>query len=163
MNFAIGQYDTYTNMQLNQYISTVAQDGKRYKMHLLDKIIDNKGNIKEIESVILSELNVSKNYLDRVKKGLKAVISWGTGKSYVNIEASGKTGTSESFYDSNKDGKIDKETISTNFVMYAPSEEPKIAISINSPNIALPTSSYRYPVNQNVIKHITNNIDKYIK
>ena len=163
MNFAIGQYDTYTNMQLNQYISTVARDGKRYKMHLLSKIIDNKGNIIEIKPEVLNELNVPKKYLDRVKKGLKRVITNGSGKSYVNIEASGKTGTSESFYDSNSDGKIDKETISTNFVMYTPSNNPKVAISINSPNIALPTSSYRYPINQNVIKYITNNIHKYIK
>ena len=68
-----------------------------------------------------------------------------------------------SFYDSDGDGKIDTETISTNFVMYAPSTNPQVAISINSPNIALPTSSYRYPINQNVIKYITDNIRKYIK
>ena len=163
MNFAIGQYDTYTNMQLNQYISTIARDGKRYKMHLVSKIIDNKGNIMNIDNEVLNELNVSKKYIDRVKKGLKAVTTWGTGKSYVNTSASGKTGTSESFYDSNNDGKIDKETISTNFVMYAPSVNPKYAISINSPNIAMSTSSYRYPINQNVIKYITSNIHKYIK
>ena len=163
MNFAIGQYDTYTNIQLNQYISTIARDGDRYKMHLLNKIIDNNGNITVIEPMILNNLSIDKKYVDRVKKGLKAVITYGSGKSYVDIEASGKTGTSESFYDSNNDGKIDKETISTNFVMYAPSNNPKIAISINSPNIALPTSSYRYPINQNVIKKITNNIGKYIK
>ena len=163
MNFAIGQYDTYTNMQLNQYISTVARDGDRYKMHLLNKIIDNKGNITEIKPKILNKLNVQEKYINRVKKGLKAVTTYGSGKYYVLVDASGKTGTSESFYDSNKDGKIDKETISTNFVMYMPSVNPKIAISINSPNIALPTSSYRYPINQNVIRYITNNIDKYIK
>ena len=162
LNFAIGQYDTYTNIQLNQYISTVAQDGNRYKMHLLSKRIDKNGNVYEIEPEILNSINVPKKYLDRVKKGLKAVTSYGSGKSYVDIEASGKTGTSESFYDSNFDGKIDKETISTNFVMYAPSTNPKVAISINSPNIALPTSSYRYPINQNVIKSITNNINKYL-
>ena len=163
MNFAIGQYDTYTNIQLNQYISTIGRDGKRYKMHLVDKIIDNSGNITEIKPEILSELNIKKEYLERVKKGLRAVIDYGSGKSYTNINASGKTGTSESFYDSNNDGKIDKETISTNFVMYAPSNNPKYAISINSPNISLPINSYRYPINQNVIKEITNNISKYIK
>ena len=163
MNFAIGQYDTYTNIQLNQYISTIARDGKRYKMHLVSKIIDNDGKTIDIKPIVLNELNVPKKYLDRVKMGLKAVTSYGSGKYYVDIDAAGKTGTSESFYDSNNDGKIDKETISTNFVMYTPSVNPKIAISINSPNIALPTSNYRYQINQNVIKSITNNISKYIK
>ena len=163
MNFAIGQYDTYTNIQLNQYISTVARYGKRYKMHLLSKIIDNKGNVIEIKPEVLNTLDVDEKYIKRVRQALKAVISWGTGKNYVDIPASGKTGTSESFYDSNNDGKIDKETISTNFVMYAPSDNPKFAISINSPNISIPANSYRYPINQNVIKKITNNIYKYIK
>ena len=164
LNFAIGQYDTYTNIQLNQYISTIARDGKRYKMHLLNTINDKDGKIiEEIEPVVLNEINVSKKYLDRVKEGLKAVTSYGSGKRYVNINASGKTGTSESFYDSDKDGKIDKETISTNFVMYAPSANPKVAISINSPNISLPNSGYKYPINQNVIKKISDNIYQYIK
>ncbi len=163
MNFAIGQYDTYTNIELNQYISTVGRSGDRYKMHLLSKIIDNKSNVIEINPEILNKLDVDEKYIKRIRDGLKAVISWGTGKTYTNIDASGKTGTSESFYDSNNDGKIDKETISTNFVMYAPSSNPKFAISINSPNIGLPTSSYRYPINQNVIKRITDNIYKYVK
>ena len=162
LNFAIGQYDTYTNIQLNQYISTIAQNGNRYKMHLLKKITNNKEEVN-IEDEILNNINVPEKYLNRVKSGLKAVTSYGSGKNYVNIDASGKTGTSESFYDSDKDGKIDKETISTNFVMYAPSINPKVAISINSPNIAIPGNGYIYQINQKVIKRITNNIGKYIK
>jgi cell division protein FtsI/penicillin-binding protein 2 len=163
LNFSIGQYDTYTNIQLNQYISTIAQSGKRYKMHLLSEIRDQSGNISlKIEPEVLNELNILEKYINRVKQGLKAVTSYGTGKSYVAIDSAGKTGTSESFYDSDGDGKIDKETISTNFVMYAPSNNPKVAISINSPNIGLPTG-YRYPINKNVIKSITKNIYRYIK
>ena len=163
MNFAIGQYDTYTNIQLNQYISTLARSGDRYKMYLVSKIINNDKEIIEIKPEKLNNINVNEKYIKRVRQGLREVIKRGTGKSYVNIDASGKTGTSESFYDSNFDGKIDKETISTNFVMYAPSNNPKFSISINSPNIGLPTTSYRYPINQNVIKKITNNIYKYVK
>ena len=164
LNFAIGQYDTYTNIQLNQYISTVARNGIRYKMHLVDSVIDPNGEILEkIEPIELNKVSVQDSYIKRVQKGLKAVISYGSGKRYTNIDASGKTGTSESFYDSNHDGKIDTETISTNFVMYAPSVNPKVAISINSPNISTPKSNYKEPINQNVIKEITSNIYKYIK
>ena len=160
LNFAIGQYDTYTNIQLNQYISTVARDGVRYKMHLLDSIYNDEEIILQNEPTVLNKVNVPKKYIDRVKQGLKAVTTYGSGKRYVSIDASGKTGTSESFYDSNHDGKIDTETISTNFVMYAPSKNPKVAISINSPNISTPKSGYKYPINQNVIKKITDNLNK---
>lgn len=163
LNFAIGEYDTYTNIQINQYISTLARDGNRYKMHLLDKIIDKNGKVKIIEDEILNNLEVNEKYIKRVKEGLHEVIIRGTGKSYTNISAGGKTGTSESFYDNNSDGVIDTETISTNFVMYTPFDNPKIAISITSPNIGIPSSDYRYPINKNVIKRITNNIYQYIK
>ena len=162
LNFAIGQYDTYTNIQLNQYISTLAQN-TRYKMHLLDKIIDNNQNVVlKIEPTILNELDIPIEYINRVKEGLKAVISYGSGKSYTNLKAAGKTGTSESFIDSDNDGKIDEETITTNFVMYYPLNNPKIAISVTSPNIGTPFSNYRYPINNNIIKKITNNIEKFV-
>ena len=136
--------------------------GERYKLHLLDAILDNSGKVMEkIEDTILNKVDVPDKYLNRVREGLKAVTTYGSGKHYVNIKAAGKTGTSESFYDSNHDGKIDTETISTNFVMYTPLDNPKFAISINSPNISIPSSGYKYPINQNVIREITDNLYKF--
>lgn len=160
LDFAIGQYDTYTNIQLNQYISTLARDGKRYKMHLLKEVWEDDVLIEKIENEVLNEVDIPKKYIDRVKKGLKAVMTYGTGKNYVNSSknASGKTGTSESFYDSNGDGKIDTETTSTSFIMYMPSNNPKYAISITSPNISNKSGGYKYPINQRVIKKITNQL-----
>ena len=160
LDFAIGQYDTYTNIQLNQYISTIARDGKRYKMHLLKEVWDNDTLIENVDNEILNKIDIPQKYIDRVKKGFKAVISYGTGKNYVDInkDASGKTGTSESFVDSNNDGKIDTETTSTSFIMYMPSDNPKYAISITSPNISDKSSGYKYPINQQVIKKITSKL-----
>ena len=133
-------------------------------MHLLKMVKDNDGKIiYQNEPEILNKVDVDDKYVKRVQEGLKAVTTYGSGRKYVSIDSSGKTGTSESFIDSNHDGKIDTETISTNFVMYAPSTEPKVSISINSPNIGTPKSEYRYPINQNVIKNITSNISKYLK
>lgn len=166
MDFAIGQYDTYTNIQLNQYISTLARDGNRYQMHLLKEVRDNSNNIiiKEFSSNILNNVNIELKYIKRVKEGLRLVMTSGTGRGYTNydLNASGKTGTSESFYDSDFDGKIDTETTSTTFVMYMPSDNPKIAISMVSPNIAY-LNGYKYPINKNVIKNITDNYYKIVK
>src|SRR5699024_10836806 len=38
LDFAIGQYDTYTTLQLGQYVSTIANDGYRVRPHLVKEI-----------------------------------------------------------------------------------------------------------------------------
>ena len=58
---------------------------------------------------------------------------------YTN--SAGKTGTSQSFIDTNNDGKVDTETITTSFVGYAPSNNPKMSIIVVSPNIGLPNKN----------------------
>lgn len=40
LNYVIGQYDTYTTMQLSEYISTIANGGIRYKPHLLKEVYE---------------------------------------------------------------------------------------------------------------------------
>jgi cell division protein FtsI/penicillin-binding protein 2 len=38
LDFSIGQYDTYTPIQLSQYINTIANGGKRLKPFLLKEV-----------------------------------------------------------------------------------------------------------------------------
>ena len=163
LDYAIGQYDTYTTIQLNQYISTIANYGKRYKMHLVDSIINNNEVIIKYEPEILNEVVIPKEYYDRVILGLSEVITGGTGYGYVDLKykPAGKTGTSESFMDTNNDGVIDTETNSTSFIMFMPSDNPKMAISMASPNISY-NSAYTYNINKQVIRKITDNIYNYI-
>ena len=163
MNLAIGQYDSYTNIQLNQYISTLANSKNRYKLHFL-KYIKNKDNIiNNYEVEILNNLDkIDEKYINRVKQGLRLVITDGTGKGYIddNKYASGKTGTSETLADSNNDLKYETETISTAFVTYFPTDNPKYAISITTPSISYinSNSNYIYPFNKLVIRKITDNL-----
>ena len=58
-------------------------------------------------------------------------------------------------------GIYETKTISTSFVGYFPSNEPKYAISITTPNISYTnnSSSYIYPFNKNVIHKITSNLN----
>ena len=90
----------------------------------------------------------------------KLVMTDGTGRGYVNLSLnpSGKTGTSETFVDSDGDLKYETETISTSFVTYFPSDNPSIAIAITSPNISYKNkqTSYIYPFNKMVISRLTN-------
>ena len=76
---------------------------------------------------------------------------------YTN--SSGKTGTSESFIDTDNDGKVDTETITTSFVGYSPSDNPKMSVVVVSPDISIPNNPQSL-----VTKRISANIvNKYFE
>jgi len=160
LNLSIGQYDTYTPIEMSQYINTIAS-GKRTKLSLMKKIVDTKGKlVKENESVVLNELDLEYNDLERIREGFRTVSKYGTGASYVNakFKAAGKTGTSESFLDSDLDGKADTKTTTKVFVMYAPYDKPLYSLVVVSPHIGYENSlsDYIYPINMYITKKITN-------
>ena len=163
---AIGQYDTYTPIQLSQYITTLASNGKRLKPHLL-KEVHQATNTEEIgslemsvEPVILNTVTTKQEYLDRVQEGMIAVIDHGTGKNVMGKvkEPAGKTGTSESFLDTDGDGVIDTETVSNAFVGYAPYSSPEMSITVTSPDVEDPNTniSFHSYVNRRIAREISN-------
>ena len=147
LNFAIGQYDTYTTMQLSQYMTTIASNGKRYQPHLLKEVYKSTNSSElgeldyKIEPKVLNELE-NVDYIKRIQEGMKAVISYGTGKNimgYIDNPA-GKTGTSESFLDTNNDGKVDTLTLSKTFAGFAPYDNPKMTLTVTSPDLINPNN-----------------------
>ena len=137
LNLAIGQYDTYTPVGVLQYINSVAT-GNRISLSLMKEIKDNDNIILKNEVNVLNKVALADVYLNRIREGLKLVLSEGTGKIYVNkeINAAGKTGTSESFYDSDNDGVVDVSTISSTFAGYFPADNPKYSVVVITPNIS---------------------------
>lgn len=145
LDFSIGQYDTYTPIELSQYISTIASSGKRIKPHLLKEVYSSDtlepltNSIYKEEVVVLNEVETEKQYMDRIQEGFKQVMEVrGTGYSYIDSShnPAGKTGTSQSFIDTDGDGMIDTETITTNFVGYAPYDDPVVTFTVISPDVA---------------------------
>lgn len=153
LNLSIGQYDTYTPIQLNQYISTIANGGNRYSLRLLSHTIKRNGNASyKNDAKILNVVDIDKKYIKRIQKGLEGVCKYGTGAGYFkNIEGAGKTGTSETFYRG-------VSTTTKSFVGYFPSDNPLYAISIISPNIGYENSisNYVYPINSRISRQIAN-------
>ncbi len=166
LNFSIGQYDSYTPIQLSQYITTIASNGKRLKPHLLKEIheatsYEELGKTLEIkEPVILNTVSTREEYLKRVQEGFIAVMEVGLGKKVMgnSPNPAGKTGTSESFIDTDKDGKIDTETTSNAFVGYAPSDNPTMTITVTSPDVEDPNTGYNYRtyMNRRIVRMISN-------
>ena len=159
INYAIGQYDTYTTLQLSQYISTIANGGSRYKTNFLKAVLKDNGNILyETKPVILNKLDVNKKYINRVRLGFRNVMTRGTGYGYMNSAPtpSGKTGTSESLVDINNDGIMDLESVSNNFVGYSPSNKPTMSIAAAFPDIQYPSGAkYKSYANQRIVSKAT--------
>jgi penicillin-binding protein 2 len=126
---SIGQlYNSFTPIQIANYISTIANDGKKLTPHLIKMAIDDNGQIVYEPSEKYEQVPASKANISAVKKGMVAVANSNDGTA-VNafkdfpFKVAGKTGTSETGYES---------TSSSNglFVCYAPYDKPEIAVVV---------------------------------
>lgn len=160
LNLAIGQYDTYTPLELVQYINTIATNGKRTKLSLMQKVVDenNKTLIKN-KGNVLNQVQLDNYYFGRIKEGFRQVLDGGTGAGYTDLKfnPAGKTGTSQSFYDSDNDGKVDVQTISMTYAMFAPLDAPKYSLVVISPNVSHTNgnSDHMAYINQHISKEVS--------
>ena len=159
INYAIGQYDTYTPLEISQYITTIASNGKRIKPRFLSKVIDTDGNIIKNEApTILNTIDIEDKYIKRVQEGFRLCIVSGTCYDFMGqkVKGAGKTGTSESFVDRG-DGIYDHPTMSNNFIGYAPYNNPVMTLTVSSPDILdMETGTYRAEVNYRISKKVSN-------
>jgi penicillin-binding protein A len=168
LDFTIGQYDTYTPMQLAQYVSTIANDGYRAKLQMVKEIREpnlesDLGQIQHsFEPVILNQVDMKDEYIKRVQEGFRQVYqeSGGTATSYFgskpysDYNLAGKTGTAQSFYYDTEKKKlyVDEPTFNLTLVGYAPFDNPEVAFSVVVPYV----KSDKHPINkligQDIIK-----------
>jgi cell division protein FtsI/penicillin-binding protein 2 len=154
LDFVMGQYETYTPIQLSQYITTIANGGARLQPHFL-KEVHSSSNTDEIgkleftvDKKVLNYIETSPEYMARVREGFIAVLNspggYGVGYMNWNMKPAGKTGTSQSFIDTDGNGVIDTETITSSFLGYAPYDNPKMSILVTSPDSSHPNSNIDY-------------------
>ena len=166
LNFAIGQYDTYSALQLSSYLNTVINEGDRLKLNLVKEVrASSNGNelgdvISSYEKTVLNNVNIDDVYFKRVKEGFKSVMEGSLGRGYMGDAPTpaGKTGTSESFYDSDGDGVVDKETYTKSFIGYAPYDDPLMSIIAISPHVSHKNgvTTYTSSVNKRIVSRICN-------
>lgn len=128
---AIGQgMHTFTPLQLSSYVSTIANGGTRYKLHLVDKVTDNDGNIiREYKPQVINKIDISQSTIDAVKEGMSKVNEeeGGTARAAFlgfPISTGGKTGTADF---SNTQKEYGRSPYAT-YISFAPVEEPEIAV-----------------------------------
>ncbi|MGL5415216.1 MAG: penicillin-binding transpeptidase domain-containing protein [Clostridium sp.] len=127
---AIGQgINNFTPVQLASYISTLANGGTRYKLHLVDEVTTPDGKvIKKEEPQVLEQLNLNKTDLAAVKEGMRRAndSEGGTAESVFGnfpIETAGKTGTADYAENQRDFGRSPYAT----YVSFAPFNDPEIA------------------------------------
>ena len=142
LDLAIGQYDTYTPMQLSQYVSTIGNNGYRVQPHVGLEIrkATNKetlGPVKEkVKGQVLNKVNNTQNEVNEVQEGFKMAFNEKDGTGYqsfkdTEVPSAGKTGTAEVFQDG-------EPRVNSTYIGYAPIKNPQLAFSIVYTNQPVP-------------------------
>ncbi len=166
LDYSIGQYDTYTPIQLSVYISTLANNGTRLQPYLLKEVYapnmedDNQfgEKIYEATSKVVGNVPLDIKYINRIQEGFHACMNALCNGYMGNYTYSaGKTGTSQSFIDNDNDGIVETETITHTFGGYAPYDNPKMSIVVVSPDISHnEVNTYSSSVNKRISAKIVN-------
>ncbi len=130
LEFAIGQYDNYNALQLNQFVTTLANDGYRLKPRMVTEAFDSETNQVVYENAveILNTVD-NKMALGRVKTGMGLCYSRGSCGGFTNLgtSAAGKTGTAQD--------RIAGVPVKNNtFIAFAPLEKPEVAVACIHPH-----------------------------
>ena len=171
LDFTMGQYDTYTPVQLSSYINTIANKGSRNSLNLLKEVYEPTKEpltnlIKKEEVKLLNEVSIDKKYSEHLSYSFGEVMKGPLGYGYMgNVESpGGKTGTSQSFYDSNFDGVIDKETITSTFAGFYPVNDPKMSIVCVSPDVShIYGINYMSMTNKRLCSSVSNKYNEMYK
>jgi len=144
LDFAFGQFDLYTPLQLAQYMSTIANGGTRIAPRLVKEIHETSpsGGIGNLEDVvptkIMNSIQVSKEILDHIKEGLYRVTHGENGTSATTFrtyspQVAGKTGTTEAFYSGPNPAYKNEAVENSSFISYAPYDNPEIVVAVVAP------------------------------
>ncbi len=171
LDLAIGQFDTYTPMQLAQYISTIANDGYRMQPHVVKEIRqaspdgETLGPIETIiEPKIMNRINNTQEEIDRVKEGMRNVYIGSSGSARAQFSdtpytAAGKTGTAEAYFFERGHELHGTLNVNIAHVGFAPYEDPEIAYAVVIPYVT--TDPTKVPRTNNEIARAA--ADKYFE
>ena len=142
---AFGQYDSYTTIQLAQYVASIANGGKRVAPHIVGGIYDAGANgslgtlASTVDTRVLNTLPLDSEQLGLIQQGFNDVVNSGSslasGKAMASsiIPISGKTGTGETYATDGSGNSV--TTVNLNAVAYATAKDgTKLAVGIMYPH-----------------------------
>lgn len=124
MSLGVGQgMISLSPLQMAVATSVIANGGYRVQPHIVRAIRDKDGHISYTESKRTSIDWLREVDLEAVQKGMRGVVTDGSGRWYANlqdIEVAGKTGTAQNPHGENHGW----------FIAYAPYDDPRIAVAV---------------------------------
>ncbi|RRK09514.1 penicillin-binding protein 2 [Lactiplantibacillus garii] len=141
LDLSYGNYDSYTTIQVAQYIATMANGGRRIAPHVVGAITGTnangtQGKVKtNVSPRVLNTIDVPSSYFDVVHQGYWDVVhgnsAYKTGSALASLSpaVAAKSGTAETFH-----GTTSTETLS--LATYAPYKNPKVAMAIVFPGMS---------------------------
>ena len=150
LDLSIGQYDTYTTMQLAQYVSTIANGGYRLRPQIVREILEpGEGEepgqvLQPFKPEVLNRITMSDEHINRVQDGFRRVYFGNSGTAASSkakqFKPAGKTGTAQkNFNVHTRDGNGEiirtrqVRSNHTNLVGYAPYDKPEMAFAVVVP------------------------------
>ncbi|MEI4770896.1 penicillin-binding protein 2 [Psychrobacillus sp. FJAT-51614] len=173
LDLSIGQYDTYTPLQLAQFVSTLANGGKRIQPRVVKEIREPSVDgvqmgkvVKEFTPNVLNVVDNTQEEINRMREGMKLVYSGskGTARSAFGTapyQGAGKTGTAQSFFHDFALPKSQRNvsTVNLTHIGFAPFDNPEIAYALVIPQASL-ESSYKTNFSTPIAKEL---VDKYFE
>jgi penicillin-binding protein A len=157
MDFSIGQFDTYTPLQLLQYVSTIANDGERVQPHFMKEVREPSNEngksgqvIEEFQTNVLNTVDMDLSYIERVQNGFQLVMNGNQGTATsafkgATYDPAGKTGTAQV-----SDGS-GGYNYNLTLVGYAPYNNPEVAISVVVPNVENDSSGINKSIGRKIL------------
>ncbi|MCB6840576.1 penicillin-binding protein 2 [Weissella viridescens] len=150
-----GQYDTYTTMQLAQYVSTIANGGYRMEPHVVQSIEErsDRSKVRQTETTIApkslgsvgwtpAQRQVIWDGMDKVVNGSSRFV---TGKKLQDLKPGvyAKTGTAETFTNG-------QPTITSSLIAFAPNAD--VAMAIVVPGVSQSAELVNIPIAKEIYK-----------
>lgn len=132
-NTSIGQgSNTFTMLQLANFVATLANDGKRYKPYLVDGVYDGTGElIQEFAPKLALQVPMSEDTIYHTKRGMLGTAqpggtAWSLFRHFPeHIRVGAKTGTAET----GLVGDSKRRDFHGVFIAFAPYDDPQLAFA----------------------------------
>lgn len=143
LDLSYGNFDTYTPMQMAQYVSTIANKGVKLSPRIVKGIYSNdpEGKLGSLElatkAKVMAQIGTDEEY-KLIHQGMYEVVNNGgsgdtmAGTQYV---AAAKTGTAEVPRENPDDPDNPIQLYNSTMVAFAPYDDPKVAVSLVIPHI----------------------------